>query len=247
MANRGQDPGRLVGEVYASNTVGAIIRSIGFADSRYPATRFAGPCERLLIAPGSDRRQHSNRQERNSRWAAAAAIVLVWAVPPIPWKLIGFGRRLPSTTGRWDLVYVGEGMNSSIALFEVGRHTSLLPRQRQGRGKRRTSGHAPPATPRAPPSPATQEPAKHSGSRLWSRSHRRHVRRASGSPAHHHLRDRAPDSAPYSRSLRERESQRDPRPAHKNRSTTTRASLRPHDSPILPSTTSSPPTQSTPG
>jgi spermidine synthase len=41
--------------------------------------------------------------------------LLVWIIPPIPWMLIGFGRRLPITTGKWDLLHEAEGMNSSAA------------------------------------------------------------------------------------------------------------------------------------
>jgi spermidine synthase len=47
--------------------------------------------------------------------AVLAAALLAWMIPGIPWMLIGFGRRLPSTTGRWDLLHVAEGMNSSAA------------------------------------------------------------------------------------------------------------------------------------
>jgi spermidine synthase len=113
VANRGQDPGRIVGEVYASNTVGAILGSIGFSLIGIPQLG-SQDSERVLIALSAIAAVLVIGRNKLA-WSAAVAIVLVWAVPPIPWKLIGFGRRLPSTTGRWDLVYAGEGMNSSVA------------------------------------------------------------------------------------------------------------------------------------
>jgi spermidine synthase len=113
VANKGQDPGRLVGEVYASNTVGAILGSIGFSLLGIPLLG-SQDCERLLIALSAVAALLVIGRNKLA-WAGSAAIILIVTVPPIPWKLIGFGRRLPSTTGRWDLLYVGEGMNSDVA------------------------------------------------------------------------------------------------------------------------------------
>jgi spermidine synthase len=122
VARKGQDPGRLVGEVYASNTIGAIFGSIGFSLLGIPQLGSQNS-ERVLIGlsmiAATLAISSSKRQDKPAIWYAAtgwiATILLIWTVPPIPWKLIGFGRRLPTTTGRWDLVYVGEGMNSSVA------------------------------------------------------------------------------------------------------------------------------------
>jgi len=47
-----------------------------------------------------------------------AAIAVTWAIPPIPWKLIAFGRRMPMEEGPWKNLYTAEGMNSSIAYSE---------------------------------------------------------------------------------------------------------------------------------
>jgi spermidine synthase len=113
VANKGQDPGRLVGEVYAANTVGAIAGAIGFAILAIPMLG-SQDAERILIALSAVAAVLVIGKKKLA-WAAVAAVILVWTVPPIPWKLIGFGRRLPSTTGRWDLLWVGEGMNSSVA------------------------------------------------------------------------------------------------------------------------------------
>jgi spermidine synthase len=113
VARQGQDPGRLVGEVYASNTVGAIIGAIGFSILAIPQLG-SQDSQRILIALCAIAAVLAIGKQK-AAWTAAVAVVLIWAVPPIPWKLIGFGRRLPSTQGRWDLIYAGEGMNSSVA------------------------------------------------------------------------------------------------------------------------------------
>jgi spermidine synthase len=113
VANKGQDPGRLVGEVYAANTVGAIIGAIGFSILSIPMIG-SQDSERLLIALSAIAGVLVLGKQKIA-WTALAAVILVWMVPPIPWKLIGFGRRLPTTTGRWDLLFVGEGMNSDVA------------------------------------------------------------------------------------------------------------------------------------
>jgi spermidine synthase len=57
---------------------------------------------------------------------AAAAIVgaMVWTTPKIPWGVIAYGRYLPGwaeeiRSGRSKVLYVGEGMNSSVAVTEL--------------------------------------------------------------------------------------------------------------------------------
>jgi len=138
----GQDAGRLVGRVYAANTVGAIIGSVLFSVIAIPqmGTRQS---ERLLIAiaivsaivvfvsmlrPGTDdvSAKRDARQlgviGRPGFIAIAAslivAVVLLMKVPGVPDGLIAYGRFLPTYTTQPRYLYVGEGMNSSIAVSE---------------------------------------------------------------------------------------------------------------------------------
>lgn len=108
------DPGRLVGEVYGANTVGAILGSLGFSliFIRYAGTQHS---ERILIGLTVLAAILLMKPSMKSAGAVVAAGLVIWSVPVLPWKLIAFGRRLATTVGTWNLLYVAEGMNSSIA------------------------------------------------------------------------------------------------------------------------------------
>ena len=137
----GQDAGRLVGRVYAANTVGAIIGSVVFSVLIIPhlGTRQA---ERLLIATAilsaiiafasmlrptvAEAAKREARQIDVARprqlvtvgGGLAVALVLLATVPKVPDGLIAYGRFLPTYTTQPKYLYVGEGMNSSIAVSE---------------------------------------------------------------------------------------------------------------------------------
>lgn len=124
----GQDPGRLVGGVYAANTAGAIIGAIGFSIF---LIRWAGTqqCQRLLIGFAAAAALlmfapfvRSARSAALPILAAGLAALLIWNIPAIPWGVVAYGRRLPTRSGHSDLLYMGEGMNASIAVthFEDG-------------------------------------------------------------------------------------------------------------------------------
>ncbi len=44
---------------------------------------------------------------------------LVWSLPPVSRDLIAYGRNTPLETGKGQFVFVGEGMNSSVAVTEL--------------------------------------------------------------------------------------------------------------------------------
>jgi spermidine synthase len=46
--------------------------------------------------------------------------LLAWAVPAIPGDLVAWGRNLPTRRGQMQMLYVGEGMNSSVAVSLYG-------------------------------------------------------------------------------------------------------------------------------
>ena len=49
--------------------------------------------------------------------AAAAAVALT--VPGIPWEVVGYGRHSLNMRGFADPLYVGEGINSSVAVSKL--------------------------------------------------------------------------------------------------------------------------------
>jgi spermidine synthase len=120
------DSGRAVGQIYAANTAGAIAGAVAFSLLFIPRIGTRDSQRLLILASALAAALVLWRASKNSRRfvlaTLAAAAVLIWAVPPIPWKLVGFGRRLPATSGQWSLLWMGEGMNSSVAwsLWEGG-------------------------------------------------------------------------------------------------------------------------------
>ena len=145
VASRGQDPGRLVGGVYAANTLGAIAGALAFSLLLIPDIGTAG-AERALIGLAAAAamvallpllRPATKRARLGGSAALAIAVGvsgwLAWGVTPMPWAVVAFGRQAPmllarSATGIVEDVpkgpgspdvsctYVGEGMNVSVAV-----------------------------------------------------------------------------------------------------------------------------------
>ncbi len=125
VASRTRDPGRLVGEVYGANTIGAILGSIGFSLILIPR---AGTqrSEQILIVLSILAAILIQKPSVKTAGAMLAAGLVIWSVPALPWQLIAFGRRLATTTGTWTPLYVGEGMNSSIAYTKYENVTTYF-------------------------------------------------------------------------------------------------------------------------
>jgi spermidine synthase len=145
VASRGQDPGRLVGGVYAANTIGAIAGALVFSLLLVPAIGTAG-AERVLIGLAAGAALvalfpllwPTPATVRLGGAAALAAALgaagwLAWSVTPVPWEMVAFGRETPSMLsqsaagivedvptdpGDPDVycTYVGEGTNVSVAV-----------------------------------------------------------------------------------------------------------------------------------
>jgi spermidine synthase len=125
LARNGQDPGRLAGRVYAANTFGAILGAITFSILLIPGigTQNSG---RLLVglavAAGLIALAslfHTLRASIELCVSVAAAIVLAWIMPPLPWEVVAWGHhQLPRDVFRADLLYMGEGMNASVAITQ---------------------------------------------------------------------------------------------------------------------------------
>jgi spermidine synthase len=134
-ASAGQDPGRLVGGVYAANTVGAIVGAVGFSTLAVPwlgtqqaqqvLIAVAGAAALLAFVPlvGLGSAASSSRSPGAALAHAGALVALVavvgwfaWIIPPTSGELIAHGRYLPSRAGQDKIIYHGEGMNSSVAV-----------------------------------------------------------------------------------------------------------------------------------
>ena len=136
VARRGEDPGRLVGGVYAANTVGAIFGSVvaslvlvywfGSQRAQQVLMIVSGMSGLLLLAPIE---MSSTPGRRTLRWVAPTALVialgiaafLIRTVPTIPGILVAYGRYAATWLGQeGDIFYVGEGLSSSVAVSRFG-------------------------------------------------------------------------------------------------------------------------------
>jgi spermidine synthase len=129
-ASRQGDPGRLVGGIYAANTGGAIVGALCSSMILIPWIG-TGRSQAVLIATlaGSGllmlvpllrpfRLFHAVNAPNTLAMGAAAVVALLLAenVSPVPGMLIAYGRRMMTSMGRSEVLFTGEGINSSIAI-----------------------------------------------------------------------------------------------------------------------------------
>ena len=142
VSSRYNDPARPVAGIYAANTAGAIVGALGFSMILVPHLGTQNS-ERLLIvlsgigavcmlAPAAS----LMRGKAGASWLAVSTIAvatLAATVPQIPAGLVAYGRlfatvnaglaaygRLLNTGNSWRILYVGEGLNSSLAISQFG-------------------------------------------------------------------------------------------------------------------------------
>jgi spermidine synthase len=137
-----QDSSRLVGRLYAANTIGAIVGAVGtsiwliawlgtqqtqrllvvlsaLAGFLALGRSFAdGPVGNAPAGQAGGKKFVSRRVAFGTTIAGLAAL-LAWSVPGVPWPLLAYGRWLPTTTQPGMLLYQGEGMNASVAVTEL--------------------------------------------------------------------------------------------------------------------------------
>jgi spermidine synthase len=140
VAAPGQDPGRLVGGVYAANTVGAIVGSLGtgLALVIWTGTQTA---EQVLIvisaisalimlapiAAGEGSQAEKPAAARRFAWAGTVVLIaatataglLARSVPPVPGLLVAYGRYAATWINQSNVIYVGEGLNAFVAVTEL--------------------------------------------------------------------------------------------------------------------------------
>jgi spermidine synthase len=133
VAKPGQDPGRLVGGVYAANTVGAIVGSlvaalvitqwVGSQMGQQGLILLSALAALLLLAPAAA----GEPGQKSLRWGMAVALVLatgaaglmVRRMPDIPGLLVAYGRYAATWVNLTNIIYVGEGLNAFVAVSET--------------------------------------------------------------------------------------------------------------------------------
>jgi spermidine synthase len=128
VADRQRDPARLVGGVYAANTVGAILGAVvtslflvgtfGSQFAQRALISLALLSGLLMIVP-SGLELAGRARARGWITAVAAALLatlVARAVPPLPGLLVAHGRYSATWVGLNQLVYVGEGVTASVAV-----------------------------------------------------------------------------------------------------------------------------------
>ena len=125
VAPRGGDPGRLVGRVYAANTGGAIVGALAFSMVLIPwiGTRYSetvligiGAVSALVVLAPLVWRARSAAGAALLLAATCVAALMAARVSDVPGELIAYGRRMTTSTGRSEILFTAEGMNSSIAI-----------------------------------------------------------------------------------------------------------------------------------
>jgi spermidine synthase len=140
VASSQQDVARLAGGVYAANTVGAIVGSLGASFILIPwiGTSHAeqvlivmSALSALLLLEPSYAESSSGAGDRTARprWNPGGSIVLVLAmvaagllarsVHALPGLLVAYGRYAATRVGQADVIYVGEGLNASVAVSQL--------------------------------------------------------------------------------------------------------------------------------
>src|SRR5215468_6720580 len=134
VASRGQDPARLVGGVYAANTVGAIAGSLG-ASLVLVAWIGSQHSQQLLIVVSalaalfaSGATAFGTESGKTlSKYSLAVSILIIAGytellaatVHPLPARLVEYGRFAAVRGATNKLIYMGEGLTASVAVSDL--------------------------------------------------------------------------------------------------------------------------------
>ena len=133
IARPGEDAARLVGRVYAANTVGAIVGAVACSLLLIPLLGTRG-VQRVLIAAAAVASMLALLAPPHVAGSVAGsggrsriallltpimAALLIVTVPELPGILVAHGRNAVIWIGKKEVLYVGEGMNSSVAVTRV--------------------------------------------------------------------------------------------------------------------------------
>jgi spermidine synthase len=116
-----RDPARAVSRVYAANTLGAIVGTLG-ASLLLIAWVGSQRVEQLLIAlsvvSGLSVMLQGARRAGTAMALVAAllSVPLIYSVPPLSKLLVAHGRYAATWVGKSEILYAEEGLNSSVAV-----------------------------------------------------------------------------------------------------------------------------------
>jgi spermidine synthase len=129
-----KDPGKLVGNLYAANTIGAIVGAL-FGSLVIVAWKGTQTANRVLIALAalsaiialvpivSAETKKITTRSSGLVWGLVTALIAVFfirTVAPVPPLLVGYGRWFVNRLGNeHDFIYMGEGMVSSVAVSQL--------------------------------------------------------------------------------------------------------------------------------
>src|SRR5512132_2796958 len=134
VASGGKDPARLVGGVYAANTLGAIIGSvtaslllvvwIGSQRAQQVLVIISAVSALLMLesAAAEAEARKSRFQFAGTLLLAAAmggAVLLARSIEQVPGILVAYGRYAATRLGEADIIYMGEGWNASVAVSRL--------------------------------------------------------------------------------------------------------------------------------
>jgi spermidine synthase len=131
VAAKGQDPAKLVGGVYAANTVGAIFGAVGslfmvvYLHSQRAQELLivvAAISALIMLAPevaGGEGRRFNLVGMILLVACTGGAGWLARNVPEVPGILIAYGRYAATWIGLSDIIYTGEGMNAFVAVSQL--------------------------------------------------------------------------------------------------------------------------------
>ena len=133
VAMPGQDPARLVGGVYAANTVGAIIGALTaslllvvWLHTQHTEQLLIVLCALsalLMLAPAVAGEPGKNNYQSVGIIAlvlatGGAGLLARW-IPDVPGLLVAYGRYSATWVGLSNILYVGEGLNAFVAVSEL--------------------------------------------------------------------------------------------------------------------------------
>ena len=124
LASRRADPGQTVGGIYAANTFGAIIGALGVSLALIPWIGTEQTQRVLLVTSGFSALLvfapwRSEKFMGTLAFTAAGAMlmaVLAVSIQDVPGELIAYGRRVATNHGKSEILFTGEGRNTSIAV-----------------------------------------------------------------------------------------------------------------------------------